>query len=98
MKKCCGKEKVSTPKAKSIVFKLQSPQAKKVSVAGDFNNWDTGSLTARKDAKGQWSVKVNLVPGRYEYKFFVDGSWMNDPETPVVTNIYGSQNSVVEVK
>ncbi len=97
MKKMVSKALQAT-KAKSVVFKLQAPGAKKVSVAGDFNNWDTGALVAKKDSKGNWSVKASLVPGRYEYKFFVDGSWINDPATPAVTNIYGSQNSVVEVK
>jgi 1,4-alpha-glucan branching enzyme len=90
--------KAKAPKAKATVFKLHSPAAKKVSLAGDFNNWDTGSLKARKDVLGNWSIKVDLIPGRYEYKFLVDGSWINDPGTVAVTNTFGSQNSVVEVK
>lgn len=90
--------KAKAPKAKETTFSVQLPLARKVSVAGDFNNWDTGKLNARKDPRGNWSVKVSLVPGRYEYKFFVDGSWMNDPAAPSVSNTYGSQNSVVEVK
>jgi len=90
--------KEAAPKAKGTVFTLNSPKAKKVSVAGDFNNWDTKSCTAKKDAKGCWVVKADIKPGRYEYKFFVDGSWMNDPLSASVFNIYGSLNSVVEVK
>jgi 1,4-alpha-glucan branching enzyme len=91
---CCG----SVIKEKSVSFKLFSPKAKKVSVAGSFNNWDTGKFSAKKDAKGNWTVKMDLKPGRYEYKFFVDGSWINDPEAKAVFNSYGTQNSVVEVK
>ncbi|MGE5307545.1 MAG: glycogen-binding domain-containing protein [Deltaproteobacteria bacterium] len=98
MKKTTVSTKAAAPKAKSLVFKFHSPKAKKVSVAGDFNNWDTCGLSGKKDTKGNWSIKVALKPGRYEYKFFVDGSWINDPATPAVTNIYGSQNSVIEVK
>jgi hypothetical protein len=42
---------------------------------------------------------MSLKPGRYEYKFFVDGSWVNDPKSPAaVYNSFGTQNSVVEVK
>lgn len=85
-------------KAKPAEFKLYAPSAKKVSLAGSFNNWETKSLSAKKDTKGNWSVKVSLKPGRYEYKFFVDGSWQNDPCSARVTNSFGSQNNVVEIK
>jgi len=89
----------STAKAKSTEFQIFAPQAKKVAVAGSFNNWDTNKISAKKDTKGNWAVKVSLKPGRYEYKFFVDGSWVNDPKTSnAVYNSFGTQNSVVEVK
>jgi len=60
---------------KPVEFKLHAPEAKKVSVAGSFNKWDTKSLAAKKDSKGNWTVKTNLKPGKYEYKFFIDGGW-----------------------
>jgi len=85
--------------AKPMEFKLYAPKAKKVSLVGSFNNWDTKSLSAKKDSKGNWTAKVNLKPGRYEYKFFIDGSWVNDPHCPsLITNSFGSQNCVIEVK
>jgi 1,4-alpha-glucan branching enzyme len=84
---------------KSAEFKLYAPQAKGVSVAGNFNNWSTKKLSAKKDPRGNWTVNVNLKPGRYEYKFFVDGSWLTDPRNGMtVTNSFGSQNSIMEVK
>lgn len=89
---------VSNAKAKATVFKLHSPKAKKVSLAGTFNGWDTGKHTAKKDTKGTWEVKTSLKPGKYEYKFFVDGSWVTDPSAPAVFNSFGTQNSLVEVK
>jgi len=80
-------------------FKIYAPQAKKVSIAGSFNNWNTRMFTARKDSKGNWTAKVNLRPGRYEYKFFIDGSWTNDPTCSwLVPNTFGTQNCVVEIK
>lgn len=85
-------------KEKAVAFKLLGPKAKKVSLAGNFNNWDVAQFTAKKDVKGNWSVKVDLKPGKYEYKFFVDGTWMNDPQASTVYNSFGTQNSVVEVK
>lgn len=88
-----------TAVAKPVTFKLKAPQAKKVILAGSFNNWDTNSLTAKKSTAGMWSVKLSLKPGRHEYKFLVDGNWINDPGCKgCVPNSFGSQNCVVEVK
>lgn len=85
--------------AKPTEFKLYAPAAKKVSIAGSFNKWDTKSLAAKKDSKGNWSVKVSLKPGRYEYKFFVDGNWVNDPRCGgCVTNSFGTQNCILELR
>ena len=85
--------------AKTTEFKLYAPSAKRVGLAGSFNSWDTKGLSAKKDSKGNWSVKVGLKPGRYEYKFLVDGSWINDPRShSSVGNAFGSHNSVIEVR
>lgn len=91
---CCS----SASKAKALEFKLHAPQARKVSLAGSFNNWNTRTTTARKDKDGNWMIKMNLKPGRYEYKFFVDGNWINDPHREAISNAFGTQNSVVEVR
>lgn len=86
-------------RSKPAEFRYYAPQAKRVSLAGTFNKWNTRALSAKKDSRGNWMVKVNLKPGRYEYKFFVDGSWLSDPRcTWMVPNTFGSQNSVIEIK
>jgi len=88
-----------TANAVATQFKLSAPQAKKVVLSGSFNNWETKSIGAKKDAKGNWSVKLDLRPGRYEYKFLVDGNWVNDPRcNSCVPNSFGSHNCVIEVK
>jgi len=85
--------------SKPTEFKLYAPAAKKVSLAGSFNKWDVKSLAAKKDSKGNWVVKAGLKPGKYEYKFFVDGSWQNDARcTSCVPNAFGTHNCVIEVK
>ena len=44
---------------------------------------------------GILEVEIPLDPGRYEYKFFVDGKELIDPENPVrVPNGLGDFNSV----
>jgi 1,4-alpha-glucan branching enzyme len=91
--------RTATVRAKAVSFKLYAPQAKKVGVAGCFNNWSVKELAAKKDTKGNWVAKASLKPGKYEYKFVVDGSWVNDPKcTSCVVNTFGSQNCVLEVK
>lgn len=84
---------------KPVEFKFYAPQAKRVTLAGTFNNWDTRALSAKRDSGGNWVVKANLKPGRHEYKFFVDKSWHNDPRcSSCVSNAFGTQNCVIEVK
>lgn len=85
--------------SKTVEFKYYAPKAKKVSVAGTFNKWDAKKLSAKSNSRGTWLAKANLKPGRYEYKFVVDGNWANDPRcTCCVSNAFGTQNCIVEVK
>jgi len=84
---------------KAKEFKLYAPTAKKVSLAGSFNKWNTKKNIAKRDPKGNWAVKVSLKPGKYEYKFFVDGIWQNDPScNSCIPNAFGTCNCSVEVK
>ncbi|MBU1998396.1 MAG: hypothetical protein KKE64_02755, partial [Candidatus Omnitrophica bacterium] len=36
-------------KAKAVEFRFLAPAAKKVSIAGSFNNWKTNKTVAKKD-------------------------------------------------
>ncbi|MBI5145481.1 MAG: glycoside hydrolase family 13 [Candidatus Omnitrophica bacterium] len=85
--------------SKPTEFRIHAPKARRVTLAGSFNNWNTRSLSARRDPQGNWIAKASLKPGKYEYKFFVDGNWVNDPNSHwAVTNNFGTQNNVVEIK
>jgi 1,4-alpha-glucan branching enzyme len=48
---------------------------------------------------GVFEVTLALAPGRYEYKFIVNGErWLTDPENPDTTpDPYGGHNSVLTV-
>jgi hypothetical protein len=49
----------------------------------------------KKAKKGTWETSFALPLGRYEYRFWVDGVWYDDPNaTERVENPFGSQNSV----
>lgn len=65
-----------------VVFKLEGyPEAKEVTVAGDFSGVDAADLKMEKEG-GRWRVKVVLSPGNYNYRFVVDGVALRDPENP----------------
>ena len=82
-----------------ITFKFEASEAKEAILAGDFNSWDTKKHTMKKDDKGRWTKIVTLAPGRYEYKFLVDGEWQNDPNNDqVVHNSFGTLNNHLTVE
>lgn len=80
-------------------FVYFAPQAKEVFVAGNFNDWNAANTPLKKNKKGEWSVSLKLAPGRYEYRYLVDGSWQND-QRPVecMPNAFGSWNCVIQVQ
>lgn len=52
--------------------------AEKVILSGTFNRWNEDNLVMEK-TKGGWKISLNLKPDTYQYKFIVDGKWMEDP-------------------
>jgi 1,4-alpha-glucan branching enzyme len=91
------KPKQEKPREKTVEFRLSSPQARTVAVAGTFNNWDTKQTPMQKDGAG-WKATIPLAPGRYEYRFVADGQWLSDPNAKEsVGNDFGSTNSVLVV-
>jgi 1,4-alpha-glucan branching enzyme len=79
-------------------FVLVAPDARSVSLVGDFNSWsvDATPLTRRGDA---WIVEVPLRHGRHVYSFVVDGSeWVADATAPrAAEDDFGRVNSVLIV-
>ena len=71
------------------------PNAKSVILSGSFNGWSRdGYLMLKKD--GNWSYPISLKPGKYTYKFIVDGKWIIDPDNELWEgNEYGNANSVL---
>lgn len=89
----------SKPTAKSIQFSYYAPDANQVSLAGDFNDWNTNSCCLSRSNSGEWTASVQLKPGVYDYRFFVDGEWRDDPKSSErVPNSFGSQNDRIVVK
>lgn len=76
-------------------FVFPAASARQVSLAGDFNSWDTKASPMHKGPDGVWHLGVALKPGRYEYRFFVDEIWCNDPAAQEkAANSMGTENCV----
>ena len=77
-------------------FTFGAPEAKKVCIAGTFNDWNTKSMPMKKGKDGTWRIMVKLSPGRHEYKYFVDGTWEQDISgAKLVPNPFGTYNGVI---
>ncbi|MEO7998172.1 MAG: isoamylase early set domain-containing protein [Gemmatimonadaceae bacterium] len=80
-------------------FVLDLPDAKSVSIVGDFNSWAIGEAPLQMMANGVWNITLPIKPGRHEYSFVVDGKrWMADPRAPKASNSdFGKPGSVIMV-
>lgn len=60
---------------------FDAPTARRVSVAGDFNQWGAQPTALARDPRSQrWSVTLALRAGEHRYAFVVDETrWVPDP-------------------
>ncbi|MBI2114683.1 MAG: isoamylase early set domain-containing protein [candidate division NC10 bacterium] len=82
-----------------IKFRFENREAKTVALAGDFNGWSTIAHPMKRGRDRIWTIEMDIPPGRHEYKFLVNGeAWWNDPDAPKVQNVWGTENSYVDVQ
>jgi hypothetical protein len=87
------------PQTVKVAFVLHALEATQVSLCGEFNDWSPTATPMKRRADGHWEATLALRPGRYQYKFVVDGQWIHDPEAHAsVPNEFGSVNSVIDVR
>lgn len=68
--------------------------AKQVMLAGSFNGFKPDALAMKKTDSG-WFANVKLGPGKYWYKYIVDGNWRIDDNNQLRENDgRGNTNSV----
>jgi 1,4-alpha-glucan branching enzyme len=90
--------KKNVVKRRNIEFVLKMPKAQEVVLMGDFNQWNPKTHPMRRDKNGTWRKTVRIFPGRYEYRFWVDEVWYDDPRnTQRCPNSFGSENNIIEV-
>ena len=83
-----------------VTFTVPAAEAKQVTVAGNWNEWNTEAEPLKKLKNGTFKGTVNLEAGQaYEFKYVVDGQWQNDVEADAyVWNDYAAaDNSVIKL-
>jgi serine protease AprX len=83
-----------------VLFHLHDRHARRVHVPGSWDGWRAPGAEARKVRPGLWQAEVQIAqPGRYAYKFLLDGwRWLEDPSNPRREHDgNGNLNSVFEL-
>ncbi len=81
-----------------VVLTFIAPGAKAVQVAGTFNGWRPEANPLEQTGAEEWTARLKLKSGQYEYRFVVDGVWSDDPQAgQTAVNPYGGLNSVFQV-
>jgi 1,4-alpha-glucan branching enzyme len=95
------KEYTKSHKMCCATFRLPgeaAPKARKVTIVGDFNNWDREATPLKKLENGDFTITLDLDPGKeYRFRYLIDGKmWENDWRADkYVKSPYGVEDSVV---
>jgi 1,4-alpha-glucan branching enzyme len=77
-----------------VTFRVWAPHADSVSVAGSFNDWDTGRDQMAAEDGGTWSLDVAGAADGDEYRFLLRAGghdlWRIDPRARRLTNSVGN--------
>ncbi|OHD63152.1 MAG: hypothetical protein A2176_11435 [Spirochaetes bacterium RBG_13_51_14] len=83
----------------TVEFRIYQPDASFVSIVGDFNHWNPENDLLSKGLDGIWRLRKKLFPGRYRYKYIIDGDWVPDTYNPLSgSDSTGEVCSVIEIK
>jgi len=87
---------------KQVTFRLYAPEAKTVSVKGEWFNSPEEEKQIEHDLQagpdGVWSVTFGpLMPGTFRYHFVVDGVQVADPRNPLASQELNYVETVVSI-
>jgi len=69
-----------------------------VAIYGSFNNWIQTKNYCAREVDG-WVCRIDLAPGKYTYKFLIDGVALNDPTNSATQDDgNGHADSVIIIK
>jgi hypothetical protein len=97
-----GEQRHAPPeeRVREVVITYRDADAEEVSVIGSFNNWEPDATPMKRDAKGFWTARLALPPGKYAYKLLVNRRMkIADPSGPATEpDGFGGVNSILEVR
>ena len=72
--------------------------AREVVLTGDFTGWARDRFRLSKGPGDEWTGRIELAPGTYQYRLLVDGEWSDDPAAGErVPNDFGTENCILRV-
>jgi 1,4-alpha-glucan branching enzyme len=81
-----------------IDFFCQAPDAKRVCLVGDFNDWKADANPMQRMPDGYWMANLELTHGHHRYLFLVDDRPVLDPKAcGIVRNERNERVSLVAV-
>lgn len=78
-----------------VTFRYAGSAGDTVYLAGTMNGWSMTANPMTNDGNNIYSCTVTLERGTYEYKFVVNGGWINDPSNSHYVS--GGDNNIVGV-
>jgi len=83
---------------RGVNFICLAPQARSVSLVGDFNQWSPATHLLNRMPDGAWLLLVELPHGHHRYAFRVDGNLTLDLRAQGITrNDEGERVSLLPV-
>lgn len=82
-----------------VTFTVPAEDAKKVAVAGTFNQWNPKKNSLKKLKNGSFKGTFDFaVENSYEFKYVIDGEWKNEEQADAfVANEFAQENSVLNL-
>jgi 1,4-alpha-glucan branching enzyme len=78
-----------------VDFFCHAPQAKRVALIGDFNEWQPAAHPMTRMPDGGWVIRMELPHGHHQYLFLVDGSPTLDPNA--MGKVHNERNETVSL-
>jgi 1,4-alpha-glucan branching enzyme len=95
------KEYTKTGRSCRVTFSLpRDIGAEKISVVGDFNEWDPEAAPLKRGKNGSFKATISLKPGTtYRFRYLLDNeTWENDSQADgYAPNPYGGDDSLLEI-
>lgn len=83
----------------AVEFRLYRPDARLISLVGDFNSWNPENDLMKRGSDGIWTLTKKFASGTYRYMYIVDGENSPDMYNPESAyNVNGDICSVIQIE